>query len=121
MDGGYDTKLENQKKQLAQLCFKIMLSKDTEEYTKVMPQHIRAVKMLEAIRKVKKGEVIAYVKTDTREGVKPVELAMVHEIDVKKYRNFMETMLEQIIEPMNLNFDRMMGKPAQVSLDSYFG
>src|SRR3972149_835561 len=119
--GECGNKLENRQIPLDQLCFKIMLSKDTEEYTKVMPQHIRAVKMLEAIRKVKKGEVSAYVKTDTREGVKPVELAMVHEIDVKKYRNFMETMLEQIIEPMNLNFDRMMGKPAQVSLDSYFG
>src|SRR3972149_2364249 len=119
--GECGNKLENRQIPLDQLCFKIMLSKDTELPTKAMPQHIRAVKMLEAIRKVKKGEVIAYVKTDTREGVKPVELAMVHEIDVKKYRNFMETMLEQIIEPMNLNFDRMMGKPAQVSLDSYFG
>jgi len=113
-------RLENRLIPLNELCFKMMLSKDVNEYVKVMPQHIRAVKMLEAIRKVNKGEIIAYVKTDTREGVKPLELAMSHEIDVRKYRQFMETMLEQIIEPMNLNFDRMMGKPAQVSLDAYF-
>jgi len=119
--GEWGNRLENRQIPLDQLCFKIMLSKDTNEYVKVMPQHIRAVKMLEVIRKVNKGEIIAYIKTDTREGVKPLELALPHEVDVKKYREFMERTLEQIIEPMNLNFDRMMGKPAQVSLDSYFG
>src|SRR3990170_1696738 len=119
--GEWGNRLENRQIPLEQLCFKIMLSKDTNEYVKVMPQHIRAVKMLEVIRKVNKGEIIAYIKTDTREGVKPLELALPHEVDVKKYREFMERTVEQIIEPMNLNFDRMMGKPAQVSLDSYFG
>jgi len=119
--GEWGNKLESRQIPLEQLCFKLMLSKDIEEYDKVMPQHIRAVKMLEAIRKVKKGEIIAYVKVDTREGVKPLELALSHEIDVRKYREFMESTLEQITEPMNLNFDSMMGKPAQVSLDSYFG
>lgn len=118
--GEWGNKLEKREIPLEQLCFRFMLSKDTNEYTKTMPQHIRAVKMLEAIRKINKGEIIAYVKVDTRDGVKPVELALPHEIDIKKYREAMERMLEQIIEPMNLNFDRMMGKPAQVSLDTYF-
>jgi DNA polymerase I len=112
--------LEAREIPLDQLAFNVMLSKDPDEYTKTTPQHIKVARMIKENREVKKGEVISYIKTNTREGVKPVDEVLPHEIDTRKYLTFMESVLEQILEPMKLNFDRMMGKSVQTPLDKYF-
>ena len=105
---------------LQDMAFKVMLSKALNEYTKTIPQHIRAAKQLESIREIKKGDIISYVKIINKPGVKPIEMARKSEIDSSKYMEFMESMLDQITSSMDLDFDTILGKPKQTGLEQFF-
>ena len=113
-------KVEEKEIPLEDLTFNVMISKSPSEYVKTVPQHIRAAKLLESIREVKKGDKISYVKIINKPGVKPLEMAKKEEIDSKKYMEFMESTLEQITSSMDLDFDKMLGKPKQTGLDEFF-
>ncbi|GKS67793.1 DNA polymerase I [Nitrosarchaeum sp.] len=113
-------KVEAKEIPLQDLTFNVMISKSPSEYTKTVPQHIRAAKLLESIREVKKGDKISYVKIINKPGVKPLELAKKEEIDSKKYMEFMESTLDQITSSMDLDFEIMLGKPKQTGLDEFF-
>ncbi len=113
-------KVEAKEIPLQDLTFNVMISKAPSEYTKTVPQHIRAAKLLESIREVKKGDKISYVKIINKPGVKPIELAKKEEIDSKKYMEFMESTLDQITSSMDLDFATMLGKPKQTGLDEFF-
>lgn len=113
-------KVEAKEIPLQDLTFNVMISKAPSEYTKTVPQHIRAAKLLESIREVKKGDKISYVKIINKPGVKPMELAKKEEIDSKKYMEFMESTLDQITSSMDLDFSTMLGKPKQTGLDEFF-
>lgn len=105
---------------LQDMAYNVVISKSPSEYIKTVPQHVKAAKMLEGTREIKKGDVISYVKTLGRTGVKPVELARPSEIDPNKYLEFIESTLDQITSPMNLDFDTILGKPKQTGLDQFF-
>jgi len=105
---------------LSELAFNVMLSKSLNEYTKTIPQHIRAAKQLESIREIKKGDRISYVKIINKPGVRPIELAKQSEIDSSKYMEFMQSTLDQITSSMNMDFDTIIGKPRQTGLDQFF-
>ena len=105
---------------LQDMAFKVMLSKALNEYTKTIPQHIRAAKQLESIREIKKGDIISYVKILNKPGVKPIEMARKSEVDSSKYMEFMESMLDQLTSSMNLDFDTILGKPKQTGLEQFF-
>jgi len=105
---------------LKDLAFNVNLSKAPKEYTKTVPQHIRAAKQLESIREIKKGDIISYVKIVNKPGVKPIEMARKSEIDSSKYMEFMESMLDQITSSMDLDFDTILGKPKQTGLEQFF-
>ena len=105
---------------LSELAFNVMLSKSPNEYTKTIPQHIRAAKQLESIREIKKGDIISYVKILNKPGVKPIEIAKTSEIDSSKYMEFMESTLDQLTSSMDLDFDVMLGKPKQTGLEQFF-
>ena len=105
---------------LSELAFNVMLSKSLNEYTKTIPQHIRAAKQLESVREIKKGDRISYVKIINKPGVRPVELAKQSEIDSSKYMEFMQSTLDQITSSMNMDFDTIIGKPRQTGLDQFF-
>ncbi|NWJ68461.1 DNA-directed DNA polymerase I [Marine Group I thaumarchaeote] len=105
---------------LQDLVFNVMLSKAPKDYTKTVPQHIRAAKQLESIREIKKGDIISYVKILNKPGVKPIEMARKSEIDSSKYMEFMESMLDQITSSMDLDFDTILGKPKQTGLEQFF-
>ena len=105
---------------LQDLVFNVMLSKAPKDYTKTVPQHIRAAKQLESIREIKKGDIISYVKIVNKPGVKPIEMARKSEIDSSKYMEFMESMLDQITSSMDLDFDTILGKPKQTGLEQFF-
>ncbi|PHY04980.1 MAG: DNA mismatch repair protein MutH [Thaumarchaeota archaeon] len=113
-------KVEGKEIPLEDLTFNMMLSKSPSEYTKTIPQHIRAAKQLEGIREIKKGDKISFIKTLNKPGVKPVELAKKEEIDSKKYMEFLEATLEQITSSMDLDFDTILRKPKQTGLDEFF-
>ncbi|HXU95891.1 MAG TPA: DNA-directed DNA polymerase I, partial [Candidatus Nitrosotalea sp.] len=75
MISGYAKKLKAKQIPLVDLAFNVMISKSPAEYVKTIPQHIRAAKLLEATREIKKGDIISYVKIINKPGVKPVEMA----------------------------------------------
>ena len=113
-------KVESKEIPLEDLTFNVMISKAPSEYVKTIPQHVRAAKMLESVREIKKGDKIAYVKVINKPGVKPLEMARRDEIDSKKYMAFMESTLEQITASMDLDFEVILGKPKQTGLDEFF-
>jgi len=117
---GWAKKVEAKEIPLSDLAFNVMISKAPSEYVKTVPQHIRAAKLLESIREIKKGDIISYVKILNKPGVKPVEMAKKDEVDSKKYMEFMESTLDQITSSMDLDFDTILGKPKQTGLDEYF-
>ncbi len=116
----YAKKVEAKEIPLSELAFNVMISKAPSEYVKTIPQHIRAARLLESIRELKKGDIISYVKIINKPGVKPVEMARPEEVDSKKYMEFMESTLDQITSSMDLDFDTMLGKPKQTGLDQFF-
>jgi len=105
---------------LKDLAFNVNLSKAPKEYTKTVPQHIRAAKQLESIREIKKGDKISYVKILNKPGVRPIEMARKSEIDTSKYMEFMERTLDQLTSSMDLDFDIILGKPKQTGLEQFF-
>ena len=125
--------LEAHKLPLDELSFNVMINKslgsygkktgksmDNKDTYKGLPQHIKAAKMLEGKRELRAGEVISYVKTNTTDGVKPVELAKPEEIDTEKYLETMESTFEQVLSALNFDFKSVLGKPRQQSLDELF-
>ena len=116
----YAKKLKTKQIPLAELAFNVMISKAPSEYVKTVPQHIRAAKLLEQIREIKKGDIISYVKIINKPGVKPVELARPDEIDSAKYMEFMESTFDQILSSMDLDFATLIGAPKQTGLDQFF-
>jgi len=105
---------------LQDLAFNVMISKAPKDYTKTIPQHIRAAKQLESIREIKKGDIISYIKILNKPGVRPVEMARKSEIDISKYMEFMESTLDQLTSSMDLDFDTILGKPKQTGLEQFF-
>ncbi len=105
---------------LQDLAFNVMISKAPRDYTKTVPQHIRAAKQLESIREIKKGDKISYVKILNKPGVRPIEMARKSEIDTSKYMEFMERTLDQLTSSMDLDFDTILGKPKQTGLEQFF-
>jgi len=105
---------------LQDLAFNVMISKAPRDYTKTVPQHIRAAKQLESIREIKIGDIISYVKILNKPGVRPIEMARKSEIDTSKYMEFMESTLDQLTSSMNLDFDVILGKPKQTGLEQFF-
>ena len=116
----YAKKLKAKQIPLADLAFNVMISKSPSEYVKTVPQHIRAAKLLEQTREIKKGDIISYVKIINKPGVKPVEMARPDEIDSTKYMEFMESTFDQILSSMDLDFNSLIGAPKQTGLDQFF-
>jgi len=120
MISGYAKKLKAKQIPLTDLAFNVMISKAPSEYVKTIPQHIRAAKLLEQTREIKKGDIISYVKIINKPGVKPVEMARPDEIDTPKYMEFMESTFDQILSSMDLDFASLIGAPKQTGLDQFF-
>lgn len=113
-------KLQEKQIEPEDLTFNVMVSKPISEYVKTVPQHIKAARLLKDSSKIKKGNIISYVKVIGKIGVKPLEMARADEVDSAKYLEFMESVLEQITESMGLDFDEIVGKPRQTGLDQFF-
>jgi len=113
-------KVQTKEIPLQDLAFNVMISKAPRDYTKTIPQHIRAAKQLESIREIKKGDIISYVKILNKPGVRPIEMARKSEIDTSKYMEFMESTLDQLTSSMDLDFDTILGKPKQTGLEQFF-
>ncbi|QXJ29959.1 Archaeal DNA polymerase I [Saccharolobus shibatae B12] len=115
--GSYE-KLKNKGYNLDELAFKVMLSKPLDAYKKNTPQHVKAALQLRPFGvNVLPRDVIYYVKVRSKDGVKPVQLAKVTEIDVDKYLEALRSTFEQILKAFGVSWDEIA---ATMSIDSFF-
>jgi len=103
---------------LNELAFSVMLGRKLSSY-ETNPQHVKAAKMLrERGRTLDIGDIISYVVTQG--GVKPVQLASRRDVDVDKYVEYLESMFEQLLDALDMDFDELVGRPRETTLDSFF-
>jgi len=106
----YYVMLKNKEIPLNMLMIKVALSKGMSEYKANKPQHIKAAAQLVPYGyKVGPGDIIFFVKTKTKEGVKPVQLARIDEVDVDKYIEYLESSLEQVLDALDIPFESIIG------------
>ncbi|NHJ39642.1 MAG: DNA-directed DNA polymerase I [Asgard group archaeon] len=113
------TKLKKRELAIEELAFKVQLNKNLDKYIKTTPQHVKAARILakKTGAEIGSGDLISFVKTKGSEGVMPVELADVAEIDVDKYLSQMDSTLTQVLDPLGISFDKIIGIR---SLDDFF-
>ncbi|HMF34325.1 MAG TPA: DNA-directed DNA polymerase I, partial [Candidatus Lokiarchaeia archaeon] len=117
-------KLERRDFPLEDFEVTVQMKKKMDSYVKTMPQHVRAAKMLEESKKqqgfdpdLERGDSISYVKTRDKDGVKPTELARLEDLDIKKYKEMLQSSLEQVLDALDISFDEVMGVK---KIDSFF-
>ncbi|KSW12754.1 DNA polymerase I [Pyrodictium occultum] len=95
---------------LDELAIRMALNKPVEAYTKNTPQHVKAARQLiRAGVQVLPGDVISFVKVKGKEGVKPVQLARLPEVDVEKYVESMRNVFEQLLLAISMSWDEIIG------------
>jgi len=111
-------KLRNREYALEELAFSVMMGRDTGRYKKTTPQHVKAAKQLEGTGvEVKSGELIAFVKVIGEQGVKPVQLAKIDDIDIQKYMDYLRSTFEQVLDSLGIEFEDLVGVK---KLESFF-
>ncbi len=104
---------------LNQLAFRMNLSRDPAEYSKALPQHVRAANALAgAGTRLGAGDSVAYVKT--RGGAVPVEMASASAVDRKKYVDFLASTLDQILPAMGISARDIADGTRQESMGAFF-
>lgn len=101
---------------LEELAFKTKINKDPTEY-KGNSQHIKVGK--QTGKELVKGQILKYVKTWNKPHVKPLELAERKDIDKGKYMETIQATIEQVTEPMDIDFDSLTGHGRQMALDDW--
>ena len=101
-------RLKNRDWEIEDLAFHMNISKT--EYTKTTPQHWKAAKLLrDAGYDIQAGEIISFVKTRDKLGVKPIQLARKEDVNIKKYIEFARSTFEQLLDAIGLSFDDILG------------
>src|SRR5712692_11523720 len=113
------SKLRNRKYSLNDLAFNMMIGKSVSSYTKTTPQHVKAAQQLSNKGgDVRAGDLVSFVKVTTGNGVKPVQLASINEIDVEKYNEYIRSTFEQVLDAVGLDYEELTGAK---KLTSFFG
>ncbi|ADM27982.1 replicative DNA polymerase I [Ignisphaera aggregans DSM 17230] len=95
---------------LDDVAFHMALTKPLSEYKKTTPQHVKAGLMLQRYGvNITAGDIITFVKVKSKDGVKPIQLAKISEIDVQKYIEAMRSTLEQLFTALNISWDDVTG------------
>jgi DNA polymerase I len=89
----------------------IAMKKRIKDYEKVKPQHVvAAIELKKATgREYQKGELIRFIKAKSAAGVKAIELAKLQDIDTKKYRDLLQSALEQVLDALGISFEEIKG------------
>jgi len=66
---------------------------------------------------VRAGDLISFVKVVGETGVKPVQVASIDEVDVRKYVEYLDSTFEQVLDALEINFQELIGTKR---LDSFF-
>jgi DNA polymerase I len=111
-------KLRNRQYSVEELAFSVMMGRETGSYRKTTPQHVKAAKQLEGAGvETRSGELIAFVKVIGQQGVKPVQLANVDDIDIQKYMEYLQSTFEQVLDALGIEFEDLVGVK---KLESFF-
>jgi len=121
---------------LEDYAINISIQKNLNKYDKVLPQHVRAAKewieykvneelkqggdaeMIKAIKNTySKGDSIEFIKSKGSTGAKVIELASLQDIDTKKYKELLQSALEQVLDALGITFEEIKGIK---KLDSFF-
>lgn len=103
-------KLKQQQYKLTELSLNVMVGKPLERYKKTTPQHVKAARLaVQAGREIKPGDVISFVKTSDELGVKPVDMARIEDVDVDKYVEYLKSTFDQVLDPLEIDFDEILG------------
>jgi DNA polymerase I len=96
---------------LEDYAINIALQKELKNYTKVIPQHVRAALELKNVtgKEFQKGETISFIKSKGTIGAKALELAKLQDIDPKKYRELLISALEQVLDALGITFEEIKG------------
>lgn len=110
-----------------ELAFNVVIHKAPSEYGGMsedgrripIPQHIRAL-LNAGIDNMAVGSVVSYIKTATKS---KIMLASKQEnvkyLDVDIYLKNMESVFAQILDPLDMDFDEVLGHGKQVPLDNW--
>jgi DNA polymerase I len=112
---------------LEDYAINIALKKSINKYD-VIPQHVRAAKELieyklrdaksndldenaiKAINKTyRKGDSVKFIKTRGSSGAKAIEIATLQDIDIKKYKDLLQSALEQVLDALGITFEEIKG------------
>lgn len=96
---------------LEDYAINIGLQKDLKNYTKIIPQHVKAaIELRDSTgRKFEKGETISFIKSKGPIGAKAIELAKLQDIDPKKYKELLKSALEQVLDALGITFEEIKG------------
>ncbi|MFX1408309.1 MAG: DNA-directed DNA polymerase I, partial [Promethearchaeota archaeon] len=96
---------------LEDYAINVTLQKNLKDYTKVIPQHVRAAIELKKIngKEYQKGETISIIKSKDNVGTKALQLAKLQDIDPKKYRDLLKSALEQVLDALGITFAEIKG------------
>jgi DNA polymerase I len=112
-------KLKDRDFDLNEIAFRVMLGRRLSAYA-TNPQHVKAAKMLrDQGTPIDIGDIIRYVIT--KNDVKPVQMASNRDVDINKYVEHLESMFEQLLDALDMDFDTMVGRPKQTDLGIFFG
>ena len=112
-------KLKDFEYNLDELAIKMAVTKRLEEYTKHIPQHVRAALQLKRVGiEVLPGDVITFVKVRGKDSVKPIQLARLLEVDVEKYIEHVKSSFEQVLTAISISWDEIIGAS---KLEAFFG
>jgi DNA polymerase I len=124
---------------LADLVFNVMIGKAPKDYGRkigtsqklddksgrvpehrMLPQHIKAARLLPNWESIRGGHIISFVKTKGSDGVKPLDIAKPEDIDNEKYIEAMESTFDQILSALNVDFRQAAEQPHQKRIDELF-
>jgi DNA polymerase I len=96
---------------LEDYAINIGIQKNLKDYTKVLPQHVRAAIELREVtgKEYQKGETISFIKSKGSIGARAIELAKLQDIDTKKYKELLKSALEQVLDALGITFDEIKG------------
>jgi len=95
------------------------LQRPLDKYVKTTPQHVKAARILKNVtkRELQVGDIVSFVKTRDSDGVKPLELVKLEDIDGKAYRNLLKTAVEQLLDALGISYEEIKGIK---KMDSFF-
>ncbi len=103
-------KIKNKEFSLEEFAFHVQISKPLNSYVKTTPQHVKAARQLSKNGKAfKPGDKISFVKVRGKDGVRPIELANKEDIDTDKYKEYLKTTFEQVLDALGVSFDSIVG------------